>query len=109
VTTKNTVFWDVTPCDSLRRDVSEERFVPIIKVKRMREIGMLAATRTEGRCEEIELEFLRSVLQLLVTVNAVPVHLFFHFMMEVIRSSETSVHTTVTRHHFLEDDILQVF
>jgi hypothetical protein len=34
VTMKTAVFWDVTPCGSLRTNVSEERIASIIRVKR---------------------------------------------------------------------------
>jgi hypothetical protein len=44
VTMKNTVFWDVTPCGSLRTDVSEERNVSIIRMTRIGEPGTLAVT-----------------------------------------------------------------
>jgi hypothetical protein len=33
VTVKNAVFWDVTPCGSVRTDVSEERIACIIRVE----------------------------------------------------------------------------
>jgi hypothetical protein len=40
-TTKNAVFWDVIPCGSLRTDVSEERSDPIIRVNRLRVLGII--------------------------------------------------------------------
>jgi hypothetical protein len=47
---------------------------------------------------------LRSVLQFLVTANIVPNSLIlFTLMMEMIRSSETSVPTKAKRHHNPED------
>jgi hypothetical protein len=39
---RNAVFWDVTPCDFVRTDVSEERISSIIKVTRIGELGPLA-------------------------------------------------------------------
>jgi hypothetical protein len=39
VTMKNTIFWDVTPCDPVRIDVSEKRSASIIRVTRIGELG----------------------------------------------------------------------
>jgi hypothetical protein len=51
--------------------------------------------------------FRRIVLQLLVTVNAVPSsHILSTLMMEAIRFPEMSVHTRSTQRHIPEDDIL---
>jgi hypothetical protein len=33
VTTKNAIFWDVTPCGLVRTDVSEEHITSIIRVQ----------------------------------------------------------------------------
>jgi hypothetical protein len=50
--------------------------------------------------------FLRSILQLLVTVNVAPSSLIiFTLMMEAICFSEASVLTTATRRNTPEDDI----
>jgi hypothetical protein len=38
---KNAVFWDVTPCGSVRTDVSEETSDSIIRVKRIGELGKI--------------------------------------------------------------------
>jgi hypothetical protein len=40
---ENAVFWDVTPCDSLRTDVSEERIASIIRVKGVSDLGTTLA------------------------------------------------------------------
>jgi hypothetical protein len=46
---KNAVFWDVTPWDLVRTDVSEEQIVFIIRVKRIGEIGTTLAVTSNGR------------------------------------------------------------
>jgi hypothetical protein len=38
VITKNAVFWNATPCDSVRTDVSEEQFASITRVRRIIEL-----------------------------------------------------------------------
>jgi hypothetical protein len=38
---KNGVFWDVTPCGSLRTDVSEELSASFIRVTRIGELGTI--------------------------------------------------------------------
>jgi hypothetical protein len=38
VTMKNAVFWNVTPCSSVRTDVSEERSASIIRVTKIDEV-----------------------------------------------------------------------
>jgi hypothetical protein len=51
--------------------------------------------------------FLRSILQLPVTVNVIPSSMILFFlMMWAIRTSETSVLTRATRRHMPEDIIL---
>jgi hypothetical protein len=41
---KNGVFWDVTPCNSCKKGVSEERSASFIRVTRIGELGTLAVT-----------------------------------------------------------------
>jgi hypothetical protein len=41
---KNTFSWDVTPLALVRADVSEERIVFIIRVKRVSKLGTLAVS-----------------------------------------------------------------
>jgi hypothetical protein len=54
---------------------------------------------TSQKTAFINVKFLRGVLQLLVTANAIPSSLIIStLMMDVMRSSETSVLTRVTRH-----------
>jgi hypothetical protein len=43
-TMKNGVFWDVTPCGSLRTDVSEELSASFIRVTRIGELGTMLVT-----------------------------------------------------------------
>jgi hypothetical protein len=60
--------------------------------------------------ERGHLAFLSSLLRLLVTANVVPSSpILVALMMEAISSYERSVLTRVTRHHILDDDILQDF
>jgi hypothetical protein len=107
VTMKNTVFWDVTQCDSLRTEVLEERIASIIRVTRFGELGAtLTVTPTEAYCEETVT--LLSLLRLLVTTNIVPSSpILVTPMMEVIRSSETSLLTRASRRYNPEHGILQ--
>jgi hypothetical protein len=80
-------------------DVSEERIVSIIRVKRISKLERtLAVTSNRGN---------RSVLRLLVTANVVPSSPILATLMEVTRSSETSVLTRATRRNNQEDGILQ--
>jgi hypothetical protein len=50
---KNIVFWDVMPCDSCKKDVSEEGIAFIIRETKIGQLGMLAVTRTKARYKEI--------------------------------------------------------
>jgi hypothetical protein len=45
---KNDVFWDVTPCGSLRTDVSEKRSVSFIRITRISELGKTLPPATEA-------------------------------------------------------------
>jgi hypothetical protein len=74
---ENAVSWDVTPCGSLRTDVSEEFSDSFIRVTRNIDI--------------------RSVRRLLVTASVVPISpILVTLMMEALSSSETSVLTRAT-------------
>jgi hypothetical protein len=47
---KNVDFWDVTPCGSVRTDVSEEFSASFIRVRKIGELGTtLAVTRNRPR------------------------------------------------------------
>jgi hypothetical protein len=77
----------------VRADISEEHVASIIEVKRISKLEtMLTVTRNRS-----------TLLQLIVTVNAVPSSLVFvNLMMEAICYSKTSVITRVTRRRILE-------
>jgi hypothetical protein len=47
---KNSVFWDVTPCGFVRDDVSEERVVSIIRVRRISKLGTTLALTSNYDC-----------------------------------------------------------
>jgi hypothetical protein len=77
---KKGVFWDVTPCGSLKTYVSKERSASIIRVTRIGELGTTLAV-TSSR---------HSVRQLLVTANVVPSSpILVTLIMEALRYSET--------------------
>jgi hypothetical protein len=63
-------------------------------------VGLEACTVAGTRC------FLRSVLRLRVTANVPSSPILVNLIMEVIRSSETSVITTVTWRNIPGDGIL---
>jgi hypothetical protein len=95
---KNAVFGMLRRVALDRTDVSEERIASIIIITRIDEIGTTYIL------------FLRSILQLLLSVNVVPISLIiFNLMIEAIRSSQTSILTTVTRFNVPEDDILNSY
>jgi hypothetical protein len=78
---KNGVFWDVTPCGCCKNRRSGETY-------RINHQG------DKNR----KTSFLRSILRLLVTANAVPsLPILSTLMMEAIRSSETSIFTRTVR------------
>jgi hypothetical protein len=79
----------------VRTDVSEERSASIIRVTRVSLLGTRLAV-----------VFLRSVSRLLVTANVPSSLILVTLMMETIRSSETSVLTTATQRHIIENGIL---
>jgi hypothetical protein len=79
---KNAVFWDITPCGSCKN-------------------------RCFGGTYRLYLQvvFICSGLRLLVTANVVPTSSILVTLIEVLRSSETSVLRTATRRKIPEDGI----
>jgi hypothetical protein len=51
VTMKNGVFWDVTPCGSVRTDVSEELSASFIRVTGIGELGTPLAVTSNRRTQ----------------------------------------------------------
>jgi hypothetical protein len=80
---KNATFWDVTPPGSRknRRFGGTYRFHHQVDINRR------------------EMQFLRSVLRLIVTANVIPSSPFLKFLRNVVSSS-------ATRRNIAEDDIL---
>jgi hypothetical protein len=50
---KNGIFWDVTPCGSVRTDVSEEPSASFIRVTRIGELGTTLAATRNGRTQQL--------------------------------------------------------
>jgi hypothetical protein len=89
----------------VRTDVSEERIASIIKVKRISDLGTALAVPSTWSTLQSKIR-IRNALQFLGTANVLSSLIIFGLMMEVIGSSETSVHTRVKLHHIPEDDML---
>jgi hypothetical protein len=82
---KTAVFWDVTQCGSWKN----QRFGGTYRLHHQ---------GVTNRRSKKNIEFLRSVLRLLVTANDVPSSpSLVTLMMEAIRSSDSSVLTRATR------------
>jgi hypothetical protein len=86
----------------LRTDVSEKLSASIIRVTRICEIETMLPLTSNRR-----FVFHRSVRRLLVTANVVPTSpILFTMIMEVLRSTDTSVLTKTTRCNISDNAIL---
>jgi hypothetical protein len=86
--------------------ISPIRVTLMMEALRFSETSVLTIGTRRNIPEEsiLELNFLRRVLRLLVTVNVVPVsQILVTLMIEAIRSFDTSVLTRATRRHIQED------
>jgi hypothetical protein len=101
VTMKNGVFWDVTPCGSVRTDVSEELSSFIIRLSRIGELGTLAVTSNRHTLRNI------TTSRFLVTANIPSPSILVTLTLEALRSSETSVLTRAIRRNVPEVAILK--
>jgi hypothetical protein len=86
----------------VRTDVSVERSASIIRVTRIDELGILAAT---SNGYTLRYAFLRSVRRLIVTVTFLAKQILVT-LMKALSSSETSVLTRATRRSIPGDAIL---
>jgi hypothetical protein len=78
-------------------------YASIIRLETISELGTMLLVASKQAL------FIRSVLQLLVTVSVVPSSpIAVTLMMEAINSSVTSARTRARQHHIPEDGILQL-
>jgi hypothetical protein len=83
---KNGVFWDVTPCDSCKTDVSLELSASFIRMTRIGELGTTLAVTSNRHTLSISSQ--------LVTASVVlSSPILVTLMKEALSSSETSVLT----------------